>query len=416
MEMKETETQPTSTSETAIFQNAEAVTAQTPVGQTAPLNADGGAQGETINIIGGSQDKATNDVAIAQAADALPASAAPVISVKKPTMTFAQFRAKFLNQKIFNLVLFVLGIALVVLSMFEFGHLAISFYHIYGEMIDVIVGLKYWAFFQILMTLLALGTYATQIIYSIIALVKKGHKVRIDHVATPLAITVLWRFFEKYNPESFFCRTLNLGVFYEMILWVTIVYIVIRLFKPDWHKRLGAVVCSVVGVCLAIGIYMLTENTFFINMDFLTLSNEMEWKPLLDAISELKDLELLSLLFYFITGIFNALLPFMALSTVAYYLDVFAGDETRQYYSLRYSQRTAILMVVMESINIAISLACYFLCKSSNVVTCALDYKLLVLTLLLPIALIVISWLPWKIHMMVYARNCKKHDQLRGTK
>ncbi len=408
MEMKETETQPTSTSQEqpAVYQNAEVVTAQTPAGETG-----------SMNVVGDSQGQVANDMAPAQSASAMPAAAAPVTAVvKKPTMTFAQFREKFLNQKIFNLVLFVLGIALVILSIFEFGHLALAFSDIYSEMIDAITGLNYWSFFQIIITLLALGTYATQIIYAIIALIKKGHKVRFDHVATPLAIAVLWKFFAKYNPNCFFCRTLNLGVFYEVILWTTLVYIIIRLFKPDWNKRLGGVVCSVIGVLLAIGIYMLTEDASFINMDFLNLSNDMEWKALLNEIADLPQGVLISLFMYFITGIFGALLPFLALSTIAYYLDVFAGDETRQYYSLRYAQRTSILMVVMQSISIALAVTCYFLCKSSDIVTCALDYKLLALTLILPIAMIVISWLPWKIHMMIYTRNCKKHDQLRGAK
>lgn len=67
MEMKETETQPTSTSQEqpAVYQNAEVVTAQTPAGETG-----------SMNVVGDSQGQVANDMAPAQSASAMPAAAA----------------------------------------------------------------------------------------------------------------------------------------------------------------------------------------------------------------------------------------------------------------------------------------------------------------------------------------------------
>lgn len=413
MEMKETEVQNASTpqNESAVSQSEAIFTVETPVEEKTAENV-----AETVNVIDGSAPPIENEMAPAVAVDTMPTSAAPVIAEKKSSMTFAQFRAKYLNQKVFDLILRAIGLAMLVLSVLEFGHLALLFTGIYGEMMESIIGLKYGHYFQIIITLVALGAYLLQIISAIVALLKKGHKVRLDHIATPLGISVLWRFFAKFNEESYFCRTLQLGACYEVLLWVLLVYIVIRMLKSDWNKRLGAVVCGMVGIALIIGLYLLMEDGVFFSVAFKNIGSGMGWSELGSVALDLEGFEQLVLVLYILSGIFSALLPFMALSMIGYYVDVLAGDESYQYYSLSYAYKTSVVMIVMESINIAFDLTCYFLSKSKGGIVCTIDYKMMILSLLLPIALVIINGLPWKIHSKIYARNCKKHDQLRGAK
>lgn len=408
MEMKETEAQNASIpqEEPAVSQDNEAVvTAQTPAEDAA-----------TVNVADGEAETIANEMAPAEAAAAMPAATAPVTTVKKPSMTFAQFRSKYLNQKVINLVLKLLGLVMLVLSVLEFAHLALLFTNIYGIMIDAVIGLHFKDYFQIIITLIAFIAYFMQILVSIIAFIKKGHKVRLDHIATPLAIAVLWRFFAKYGvADAFFCYTLQLGTCYKVLLWVLLVYIIIRMLKSDWDKRLGAVVCGMVGIALIIGQYLLLEGNAAFNMIF----QEIESIGLVEyarAAFESEGAELLILILYMLSSVFSILLPFMALSMIGYYVDVLAGDEAYQYYSLSYARRTSVVMIVMQSINIAFNLTCYFVYKSQEGIICTIDYKIMVLSLLLPIALVVINGLPWRIHTTIYVRNCKRHDQVRGVK
>jgi len=298
---------------------------------------------------------------------------------------------------------------------------------------------------MVLMLVFAITLFA-KVIEGIVGMIKKGREVSFASVATLFSFAIFSMFMTHlFEGKELLISSFAYAPMLKALVWIVGIYTVVRLLLKDFGARVWSVFFSIGGIILAI--VMFTQNAG----DFASITFGNSGESVSYSLSELNALELLKVVF-FEGGLTDAneaelllfagfalsdlgigemgymlcllmqvvamlvadLLPYAALSLMGYFLYGLTCRNYVQYYQLRAAQKVATTMLVISVMSLASTIALSVLAGRIEGLTITIDYVSAALTLVLGVAMIVVTALPWKFYNITYNRHFAEYKKNGG--
>lgn len=318
----------------------------------------------------------------------------------KDILTFAQ--NNFFTSKACNTILFFLNLIITSLCAIQLAIWGFSIKDTYYKYSTAIVNGQFDYKFYISVGVSVLITIFIVVllvntIKSIISLIKKEHEHRFETVSTLFAFYVFYRFITGiFNWNELLIADFNIfptiGI---MIIILTILYAIVRLFVNDFTLRIRSFVFS----SLAIILVMVMFSTDIGNFSSYTAGNELNtYGYIMQQGEQIQALDIIPLFSIIVTDI----LPFAALSLIGYLMYGLVGRYYIQFYGLQSCKKVSITMLIISILSLALIITGRY---AFNLQYLEPNYPNMIITILFCILMIVLTALPWKI----YNKKSKKH-------
>ena len=298
---------------------------------------------------------------------------------------------------------------------------------------------------MVLMLIFAITLFA-KVIEGIVGMIKKGREVSFASVATLFAFAIFSMFMTQlFDGKELLISSFAYAPMLKALAWIVGIYTVIRLLFKDFGARVWSVFFSIGGIILAIVMFMQNVGDFAL-ITFETLGESVSF-----SFSELNVIEFFKILFFdgsltdangaellliaefalsdlgigemglllctlmqIIAMVVADLLPYAALSLMGYFLYGLTCRNYVQYYQLRAAQKVATTMLVISVMSMASTIALSVLASRAGGLTITVDYVRATLTIVLDVAMIVVTALPWKFYNITYNRHFAEYKKNGG--
>ncbi len=298
---------------------------------------------------------------------------------------------------------------------------------------------------MVLMLIFAITLFA-KVIEGIVGMIKKGREASFASVATLFAFAIFSMFMTHlFDGKELLISSFAYAPMLKALAWIVGIYTVIRLLFKDFGARVWSVFFSIGGIILAIVMFMQNVGDFAL-ITFETLGESVSF-----SFSELNVIEFFKILFFdgsltdangaellliaefalsdlgigemglllctlmqIIAMVVADLLPYAALSLMGYFLYGLTCRNYVQYYQLRAAQKVATTMLVISVMSMASTIALSVLASRAGGLTITVDYVRATLTIVLDVAMIVVTALPWKFYNITYNRHFAEYKKNGG--
>lgn len=349
------------------------------------------------------------------------------------------------TSKVCTIILLCLGIAITTLCVYQIILWGISIKDSYSDYLAAIETLDFINIVVMAFILLFMIVLLVNIIKCIISLIKKGHEMRFEMVATIVSFYVFFKFVEEklFVGMPLLISDFSFFPILKMLLILAGIYSVIRLFAKDFGSRIWSIIFSCVAIALAIVMFSVEVGNFAtytidipdgkpfsVQLSDLNIYNYIQ--SIIDAGSfddgvtnqelwllacsiNFDEMAIFVVLLQFVPIMVANVLPYAAISLLAYLLYGLVGRNYTQYYNLQTCKKVSAVMLVVSIFSLAATIGLSVACLLTDTyLSIKIDYTNAIITLLLCIALIVITSLPWKIYKTTYRRRYAKYQKREG--
>ena len=283
-------------------------------------------------------------------------------------------------------------------------------------------------------------------IKSIVSLIKKEHEPCFEMVSTMFSFYLFATFVtELFGESGLLISNFKFAPTLGIMIGLVLIYAVIKLFVEDFASRIyplsficGAIVLSIVMFSQNVGdfafysiagapIFRLSDlNAFqYLRSVAEIFSSDLAFPTLESAflISGAtidfgnSDFDRASILIFlqFVPIVVSTLLSYVSISLFGYLMVGLVRKNYMQYHILQSCKKISISMLVVSIFSIAATVGLYFVCKATNsLLAVQFNYTNMVLTILLCVAMIVVTALPWTIYNRSYKRRYAAYKQSKG--
>lgn len=348
--------------------------------------------------------------------------------------------------KVCSFILITLGIVLTLLCGFQMVEWGFSVKETYLEYWKAIKTLDYINIAVMVFMLLFVIVLAVSIVRSVISLIKKGHEANFEMISTMFAFYLFSLFVTKlFAGKVLLISNFKFSSVLESMTGLLIGYTLVRLFVRDFASRIVPFIFSCGAIVLAVMMFtqnigQFAEYTICGSLEF-GLSDLNLYKYICSSFGITKNVNLLGeletmfleyganidikvvvieekMLIVFlqlIPIVVASILPYAALSLLGYLVYGLVGKNYMQYYSLQSCKKVSVTMLVASLFSIAATVGLMFLCKfTKSDLEVSIDYTNAITTVVLCIAMIVVTSLPWKMYSVVYKHRYSVHQKKEG--